>query len=78
MHHYRVTITRDGVPVTCKKILADFYRVPLPSQMKAAYELSLADLEEGTYTAEIVAVDSWDAESSPVSCTFQVNHSNNN
>ena len=78
VHHYRITVRQDGVPVAQKKILADFYRVPLPSQMKAAYELSLADLEEGTYTAEIVAVDSWDAESSPVSCTFQVNHSNNN
>lgn len=78
VHHYRITISRDGVPVAEKKILADFYRVPLPSQMKADYELSLADLEEGAYTATLVAVDSWDARSEPITCEFSVNNSKTN
>ena len=55
-----------------KKILADFYKVPLPSQMKDSYELPLDGLDEGEYTASIVAVDSWDAVSEPVTCTFRI------
>lgn len=78
VHHYRITLSKDGVPVAEKKILADFYRVPLPSQMKADYELSLTDLEEGEYTATVVAVDSWDAQSAPITCAFSVNNSKTN
>ena len=50
----------------------------MPSQMKADYELSLTDLEEGEYTATVVAVDSWDAQSAPITCTFSVNNSKTN
>ncbi len=78
VHHYRITLYKDGEPVALKKILADFYQVPLPSLMKPAYKLSLADLKEGEYTAEIVAVDSWDAQSEPITCTFTVNNSKTN
>ena len=78
VHHYRITLYKDGEPVALKKILADFYQVPLPSLMKPAYKLSLTDLKEGEYTAEIVAVDSWDAQSEPITCTFTVNNSKTN
>ena len=72
VHHYRITITRDGAPVANKKILADFYSVPQPSGMKALYELPLEELEAGEYAASIVAVDSWDAASEPLVCNFTV------
>jgi hypothetical protein len=72
VHHYRITLIKDGEPVATKKILADFYKVPLPSQMKESYELSLDGLEEGEYTASIVALDSWDAQSEPLTCSFHV------
>lgn len=72
VHHYRITLTKDGEQVALKKILADFYKVPLPSGMKDSYELPLDGLEEGEYTASIVAVDSWDAVSEPVTCTFRI------
>jgi len=72
VHHYRITLIKDGEPVVTKKILADFYKVPLPSQMKESYELPLDGLEEGEYTASIVALDSWDAQSEPLTCSFHV------
>ena len=72
VHHYLIDIDRAGEPVASKKILSDFYRAPLPSGMKPLYELPLAALEAGEYTARIVAVDSWDAVSEPLVCHFQV------
>ena len=72
VHHYRITLAKDGERVALKKILADFYKVPLPSQMKESYELPLDGLEEGEYTASIVALDSWDAQSEPLTCSFHV------
>ena len=72
VHHYRITLIKDGEPVALKKILADFYKVPLPSQMKDSFELPLDGLEEGEYTVSIVAVDSWDAVSEPLTCTFRI------
>lgn len=72
VHHYLITVTRNGEVVAQKKILADFYRVPQPSQMKDSYELPLGELEAGEYSASIVAVDSWDAASDPLLCNFQV------
>ena len=56
----------------CIRDRADFYKVPLPSQMKESYELPLDGLEEGEYTASIVALDSWDAQSEPLTCTFHI------
>ena len=72
VHHYRITLSKDGGQVALKKILADFYNVPLPSQMKDSFELPLDGLDKGEYTASIVAVDSWDAVSEPVTCTFRI------
>jgi hypothetical protein len=72
VHHYRITLSKDGEQVALIKILADFYKVPLPSQMKDSFELPLDGLEKGEYTASIVAVDSWDAVSEPVTCTFRI------
>ena len=74
VHHYLITLSRNGEVVAQKKILADFYKVPLPSRMKDSFELPLDGLEEGEYSAGIMAVDSWDAVSEPVTCTFYIDN----
>ena len=74
VHHYRISISKDGEEVAQKKILADFYKTPQPSGMKEAYELSFGELEAGDYSATIVAVESWDAQSAPLCCTFHVDN----
>ena len=66
VHHYLVTIIKDGEEVARKKVLADFYSVPQPSMMKGSYEIPLGMPDFGEYTFRIVAVDSWDAESEPL------------
>jgi len=68
VHHYLITVTRNGEVLVQKKILADFYKVPQPSMMKSSYEvpLGLGNLDAGDYSFRIVAVDSWDAASEPL------------
>ena len=63
VHHYVLTLTgADGVSVT-KKVLADFYRHPLPSGMKPSWEVPFTGLQPGKYTVSLTAFDSWGAES---------------
>ena len=69
VHHYTVKIRKDGLTYVNKKFLADFYLHPLPSEMKDKWSVSLEGLNDGDYTAEITAVDSWDAS---VSCTKKI------
>lgn len=71
VHHYIVTLSKAGNVVATKKILADFYLHPNTSEMKSSWTYSFGTLSEsGQYTVTVVAVDSWDAESAPVSATF--------
>lgn len=71
VHHYIVTLSKAGTVVATKKILADFYLHPKNSEMKSSWTVDFGTLSEsGQYTVTVVAVDSWDAESAPVSATF--------
>ena len=48
VHHYVVSLAEDGKEISSKKILADFYRHPDPSEMKQSWSVSftLDDLPE--------------------------------
>lgn len=71
VHHYVVTLSKAGKTVATKKILADFYLHPKASEMKSSWTVDFGTLSEsGQYTVSVVAVDSWDAESAPVTATF--------
>lgn len=71
VHHYVVTLSKGGSVVATKKILADFYLHPNTSGMKSSWTVDFGTLSEsGQYTVSVVAVDSWDAESAPVTATF--------
>lgn len=70
VHHYIVTLSKAGNVVATKKILADFYLHPKTSEMKSSWTYGFGALESGQYTVSVVAVDSWDAESAPVTATF--------
>ena len=64
VHHYVLTVSKNGSQITEKKYLADFYLHPQPSQMKETWSVALGSLPAGTYDVKLVAYDSWDA-----SCT---------
>lgn len=66
VHHYVLTVKNGSTIVTTKKILADFYRAPQPSQMKESYSVAIGSLPEGNCTLTLVAYDSWDAASTPL------------
>lgn len=71
VHHYVITLSKGGNMVATKKILADFYLHPNTSEMKSSWTYGFGTLSEsGQYTVSVVAVDSWDAESAPVTATF--------
>ena len=71
VHHYVITLSKGGNVAATKKILADFYLHPKTSEMKSSWTVDFGTLSEsGQYTVTVVAVDSWDAESAPVSATF--------
>jgi hypothetical protein len=72
VHHYSYKLTKDGTTVASKLIMSDFYRSPQTSMMKSEYSLSLGNLEVGTYILTIVAYDSWDLASTPLTREFTV------
>ena len=69
VHHYEVTLSRNGSVLATKKILADFYKHPLPSEMKTSWTVQFTSdglpegFESGKYTVSLKAYDSWDAAS---------------
>ena len=69
VHHYEVSLSRNGSVLATKKILADFYKHPLPSEMKPSWTVQFASdglpdgFESGKYTVSLTAFDSWDAAS---------------
>ncbi len=69
VHHYVISIKKDGTLVGTKRILADFYRHPQTSGMKKTWTRPLGKLEEGSYEISVVAYDSWDAASNTISVT---------
>ena len=66
VHHYVLTIKKDGEVVMTKNILSDYYRHADPSSMKSSYEVSLGQLGYGDFEASLVAYDSWWAKSAPL------------
>ena len=72
VHHYSVSIKKGSTTVATKNLMSDFYRSPQPSMMKKSYTVSFDLVEEGDYTASVVAYDSWGAESEPVTADFTI------
>ena len=76
IHHYVLTV-KDGdriMETSCKKVLADYYRNPQVSQMKTeySYDLGTGVFDRGSkYTFELVAYDTWGAESNKVVYTYE-------
>lgn len=70
-HHYVVTLSdTDGNEISVKKILADFYKVDDPEDMKTGWTVPFGPLPAGSYKISVKAVDSWDAESGCLSREF--------
>ncbi|MBR1926325.1 MAG: metallophosphoesterase [Bacteroidales bacterium] len=85
VHHYEVSLSRDGKVVATKKILADFYKRPDPAQMRSSWDLTFTveDIPEdyisadnqilpGKYSVTLTAFDSWDAASEPLSKEIEI------
>ena len=76
VHHYGYTLRKGGSIVASKLIMSDFYRSPQTSMMKSSYSFSFGNLEEGDYSLEIKAYDSWGLESAPLEKSFTVGGAN--
>lgn len=72
VHHYVLTLKKNGSVVATKRVLADFYRCAQPSQMKGSWSQSLGILSTGNYDLTLVAYDSWDTPSNSVVKSFSV------
>lgn len=73
VHHYNVTVKNETTgQVQAYKFLSDFYRHSQVSGMAKTLTFPLDISATGTYTVEVVAVDSWDAESGKITCQKQV------
>ena len=76
-HTYYLTVKTlpaaggEGTVVARRKILADFYRAPKPSQMKRNWTRDIP-LEAGEYEVCLYAVDSWGAESNTLTQKVKV------
>lgn len=73
VHHYILTLKKDGEIVAAKRILSDFYRNPTASGMKKIWEQPLGQLAPGSYELTLVAEDSWGKQSEPLTKTFSAN-----
>jgi hypothetical protein len=74
VHHYIMTVSKDGKVVAAKKILTDFYLHPQPSQMKTEWSQPLGTMDPGKYTVSLTAYDSWDAASNTLKSEFNVSN----
>lgn len=72
VHHYVLTLKKDGSVVATKKILADFYKSAKTSGMRKEWTRSLGALQNGSYELTLEAFDSWDAAAKPLVKTFKV------
>ncbi len=72
VHHYVLTVKKSGITVVTKKILADFYKHAKTLDMRTEWTRSLGVFDDGVYEVSLVAYDSWDAASKPLTKTFQV------
>jgi hypothetical protein len=72
VHHYVLSLKKNGSVISTRKYLADFYLHPQTEQMKATWESSFGLLSAGEYELTLTAYDSWDAASEPLTRTFTV------
>ncbi len=75
VHHYKVkfTNTTDNTVVKDIKLLTDFWENTDPADMAKSYAYGLGSVASGkSYKVEVIAVDSWGAESAAVTATFTV------
>ena len=73
VHHYNVTVKNQTTGgVATYKFLSDFYRHSTPATMATSMTYPLDITTPGVYTIEVVAVDSWDAESGKISCEVTI------
>jgi len=73
VHHYVINVyDKDGFMESGKKILADFYLHPQPSDMKEEYRISLGEMKKGEHTVTLLAVDSWGKESNKLNVKFTI------
>ena len=68
VHHYVLTLSCDDSVLVTKKILADFYKHPIPSMMKPSWNVDFGPEEIDSVRTErlsvsLTAYDSWDAAS---------------
>ena len=79
VHHYEVTVKNKTMGITSTyKYLSDFYRHSQPSGMAKTLSFPLDITLAGEYTIEVVAVDSWDAKSTKITCEASVGTSDGN
>ena len=73
VHHYEVTVSeKGGAVLKTLKILSDFYRHPKTADMKTSWTLTDVSLMiNKTYIVSVKAIDSWGAESTPVTKEFE-------
>ena len=73
VHHYNVTVKNESTGKSdTYKFLSDFYRYPQTYGMAKTLTFPLSITEMGKYVIEVVAVDSWDAESGKITCEATV------
>lgn len=72
VHHYVLTLKKDGEVISTKRVLSDYYRNAWPSEMKASWRQSLGSLTGGEYELSLDAYDSWEAGSNTISVRFTV------
>ncbi len=69
VHHYNVTVKNMTTgQVATYQFLSDFYRHAQVSGMAKTLTFPLDISATGTYVIDVVAVDSWDAESGKITC----------
>ena len=63
VHHYVITVLKDGAVAATRRILSDWYRHPQTSGMREVWTRPIGKLEGGSYEIRLTAYDSWDAAS---------------
>ncbi len=67
IHHYELDSYENGEFVKQRRVLSDFYKHRVPSDMRKSYTFRFADKEEGKrYGFKIRAVDSWGKKSEEI------------
>jgi len=73
VHHYKITVKNETTgQVNTYLFLSDFYRHSLPRNMAKTLTFPLDITSSGKYTVDVIAVDSWNAESAKISCEFKL------